>query len=238
MTTEEQTTAGAAEQTNEAATTTGSLLTAQPLEGKPEADSADQTEEVEQTTEANTKAEPDGTTESEAEESTEEAQGAPETYADFEMPEGTTIGKETSDAFRAAMKASNLSQEQAQKVLAQVAPAIQKDQTERHTAIVKEWVNECVTDPDIGGDKLNASVAIAEKAFNAAASPELKELVKTSGIGNHPDFIKAWKWVGDRLSDDTFVAGSAPGARKHLKGSVMRQPKQVAEIFYGKKGSK
>lgn len=162
--------------------------------------------------------------------------GAPESYESFATPEGVApMGKATDEAFRSVMKESNLTQDQAQTVLAKLGPAVRQDQQQRIDSQIQAWVSECKVDPEIGGDRLRPSAAKAEMAFNSAASPELQKLVRESGIGNHPGFIKSWKWVADRMSDDNFVKGNKPNTAPKLQGNVMRNPKVTAEILYGKK---
>jgi hypothetical protein len=242
-TTEEATTTTTAENPSQAESPpTGNLNAPAPSDGETTTSSSDESQatgETTTTTEESTTEESQTTEESTTEETGEgeaKPEGAPETYESFAAVEGVdAMGKVTDTAFRTVMKESNLSQEQAQNVLNQLAPAIKQDQLAKHSAQIQEWVNDCQTDAEIGGDKLAPAAAAAEKAFNTAASPELQKLVRESGIGNHPDFIKSWKWVADRMSDDNFVAGDPPKPAPKLQGNAMRNAKATAEVFYGKK---
>ena len=246
-TTAEETTTDTAENTSQAEVTQGSLGQAVPTDGTAETSSATEESQADDSTTTTTEEKPAGeadataeaegkTEESKADESTsddEKPEGAPETYEEFATPEGVApIGKVTDEAFRSVMKESNLTQDQAQNVLSKLGPALKQDVVDRTNAQIQSWVKDCQLDPDIGGDKLPESVAAAEAAFSAAASPELQQLVRESGIGNHPDFIKSWKWVKDRMSDDNFVAGDPPKSAPKLTGNTMRNAKTVAGIFY------
>lgn len=132
----------------------------------------------------------------------------PEAY-DFKMPEGVELDKAAADEFGTIAKEMGLTQEQAQKV-ADVGAKMAQRQAEQHAQLVESWVTQVKTDKEIGGDKLDENLGVARKAMDAFGSPELKDLLNSSGLGNHPAVIKAFFKAGKAISEDGFVKGAPP----------------------------
>lgn len=115
-------------------------------------------------------------------------------------------------------KALDLTQEQAQTL---VDLNIKRDQAmhERVQTESTRWLNELPSDKEFGGEKLSENLAIAKKAIDTFGTPELKELLEKSRLGNHPEVIRAFYRAGKAISQDNrFVAGGS-GA-KPAKGDA------------------
>ena len=104
-----------------------------------------------------------------------------------------------------------------------VQPAFIKAQSEQWLAAIK-------ADKEIGGDKLAENLAVAARAVDALVSPQLKELFNKSGLGNHPDLVKAFFKAGTLISEDALV----PGGRKPggaASGRTLHE--RNASVLYG-----
>ena len=134
----------------------------------------------------------------------------PEKY-DFSMPEGVDLDTAAADEFSAIAKDLKLTQEQAQKV-ADVGAKMAQRQQEQHQATVQQWVESVKTDKEIGGDKLEENLSVARKAMDTYGTPELKDVLNATGLGNHPAFVKLFYKVGKTLSDDSVVRGGNTAA--------------------------
>lgn len=132
-----------------------------------------------------------------------EQPGAPEKY-DFAMPEGVELDGKAADEFSVLAKELKLSQADAQRV-ANVAVKMQQQQAETHASTVKGWADQCKTDKEFGGDNLEPNMAVARKAIDTFGSPELKALLNSSGLGNHPELVRFAFKAGKAVSEDTFV---------------------------------
>lgn len=141
----------------------------------------------------------------------EKPAGAPEKY-EFKPQEGHSFDDSVIAAYSDVAKELNLSQDAAQKVLDKVAPVILARQLERNAEAVQGWKAASSADKEFGGEKLEANIAIAEKALNTFGSPELRSMLKETGLGNHPEIIRAFYKAGKAISEDAFV-GSDTGAR-------------------------
>jgi glutamyl/glutaminyl-tRNA synthetase len=151
---------------------------------------------------------PDATN-AQPEETKAEAPAVPESY-EFKMPDGVELDKAAATEFTEIAKELKLDQSTAQKVADVGAKMVQR-QAEAHAKLVETWVEQVKTDNEIGGDKLDQNLAIARKAMDAFGTPELKDVLNSTGLGNHPAVIKAFYKAGKAISEDKFVAGSPKG---------------------------
>jgi hypothetical protein len=143
-------------------------------------------------------------------------EGAPESYADFVLPEGVTLDSELLAEFTPVLKELNLSQAQAQKVI-DFAPKLISQAVEGLKAQMIEearsWHDASRADKEIGGAKMAENLAIANKAFVKFGTPELKTFLASRGLNAHPELIRAFVRAGKAISEDTHVAGGSPAAR-------------------------
>ena len=133
----------------------------------------------------------------------------PETY-DLKMPEGVELDQAAAAEFTAIAKELKLDQAAAQK-LADVGAKMAQRQVEAHAKLVESWAEQVKTDNEIGGDKLAENLGIARKALEAFGTPALRDVLNATGIGNHPEVIRAFYKVGKAISEDRFVAGAPKG---------------------------
>jgi len=87
-----------------------------------------------------------------------------------------------------------------------------------------KWQEQLAKDPEFGGAKFDENVGIAVKGINAFATPELKQFLNKTGMGSHPELVKAFYKVGQRLSEGSLVVGNSQPADN----------RRLADKFYGK----
>lgn len=140
----------------------------------------------------------------------EAATGAPEKY-EFAAPEGMQFDGELLDKFSQVAKEKNLSQADAQ-ALADLGAEVAKKTRDAYTgqieAAQKEWVTASRTDKEFGGDKLSENLSVAKRALETFGSPELSAMLDASGLGYHPEVIRAFFRVGQAISEDRLVQGA------------------------------
>lgn len=162
-----------------------------------------------------------GATEGNGETGKGEPQGAPEAY-EFAAPEGQQFDPAVIDAFSDVARELNLSQDAAQKVLDKVAPVLHSRQLEQIEAVKTDWANQTRGDTELGGAKLDENLATAKRALDQYGTPELKNMLNETGLGNQPEVIRLFYRVGKTLSQDSFVGG------------VATDSKSAADILYDK----
>lgn len=99
---------------------------------------------------------------------------------------------------------------------------VQQRQADAWQAQTEEWAATVKADKEIGGDKLTANLGVAQRALDTFGTPELKEYLNGTGLGNHPELVKAFIKVGKAMSEDGMVTGKEGGQRS------------AAEVLYGK----
>lgn len=136
---------------------------------------------------------------------------APEKY-EFKAPDGAQLNPDVIGKFEGVARELGLSQEAAQKVVDAMAPQLAAAHAAQFESIKTGWADSARTDKEFGGDKLNENLAVAKKALDAFGTPELRTLLNDTGLGNHPEIIRAFFKAGQKISGSNFVPGGASGA--------------------------
>ena len=123
-------------------------------------------------------------------------------YTDFTYPEGTVVDETIQDAFKSAAKEAGLTQKQAQHLTdmgSLMRTKVMADHQAQQAQVHNDWAEASRSDKEFGGAKMDENLAIAGKAINAFATPELKALLDSTGIGNHPEMIRAFYRAGKAM---------------------------------------
>ena len=148
-------------------------------------------------------------------------------YTDFTYPEGTVVDETIQDAFKTAAKEAGLTQAQAQHLTDMgglMRTKVMADHQAQQAQVHNDWAEQSRSDKEFGGAKMDENLAIAGKAINAFATPELKALLDSTGIGNHPEMIRAFYRAGKAMSEDNLVpGGKGPAATSSLADRLYPQ---------------
>jgi hypothetical protein len=91
---------------------------------------------------------------------------------------------------------------------------VKEAQAKHETAVDearKSWVNSIKEDKELGGEKLEESIHVANQGLDKVATEGFKQLLQQTGLGDHPDVIRVFHKIGKMLGDDDYVGGSPPG---------------------------
>ena len=95
--------------------------------------------------------------------------------------------------------------------------------------VQNEWAETAIGEKEFGGERLAENLAVAKKALDTFGTPELRTLLNETGLGNHPELIRAFYKAGKAISEDKFVpagAGKGPQGGKDLSSRLYpNQPK-------------
>lgn len=153
--------------------------------------------------------------------------GAPEAYTVFDVPEGVELNDEFIGEFSALAKESNLPQDVAQKFVglgAKLAKGIGDSTQQTLTEFKDSFAADLAKDTALGGENLDANLAVAQKAIDQFGSKELKTMLDDSGLNKHPELVRFFHAVGQTLAEDT------QGDTTTSSGGE----KSMAERLYGK----
>jgi hypothetical protein len=168
----------------------------------------------------------DAPQESEAAAPRSEEAAPAQSYGEFKLPEGVAVDAESLKPATELFAETGLSQEQAQKF---IDLAMARETAAAHRGVQafvdlqNQWVSEIKADPDIGGDRLKASLASANRAIDRLDVPGLREALNFTGAGNHPAVVKAFVRLGQMIAEDRFRPGHI--ARPQV-------PRSPAEVIY------
>lgn len=165
---------------------------------------------------------PDGEKPEEKEE--QKPEGAPDKY-EFNAGEGIEIDTDAMAEFEPVARELNLTNEQAQKlvdVYPKILAGVQQRQVEAWQKQTEGWAETVKADKEVGGDKLTSNLSAAQRALDQFGTPELREYLDGTGLGNHPELVKAFIKVGKAMSEDGVITGKESGQRS------------AAEVLYGK----
>lgn len=134
------------------------------------------------------------------------------------LPENSPLTKEDLDARAKSAKERGLTKDQAEAelktendVAVRTMARFQEKQTADTKAAQTLWVETIKADPELGGDRYNQTVVEASRAFKATASPELQKIIRDSGLGNHPEYVRQMAKFGRMMGEDTMIAGRSGG---------------------------
>lgn len=158
--------------------------------------------------------------------------GPPDAY-ELTAPEGMALNKEALDAAVPVFRELGLSNEQAQKLMPvagefakKIADGFNQQIISQVAADRKAWLDTAKADPEIGAGNWDKTLATAAQGLDRLGFPKgspLRVLLDESGLGNHPDMIRAWARVGKAVGEDSeFVRSEQGGTAK----------KSDAELFY------
>ncbi len=148
---------------------------------------------------------------------------APAAYADFTLPEGLTLSKETLEAATPIFRELGLSQEAAQKLVSfhadQLKAATTAAQTASYESMRKDWSAKTLADKDIsaysangksGIDAVKLDIGRALGTLDPALATEFRAAMDLTGAGDHPAFVKAIWRMSQLITEGRAVTGNGP----------------------------
>ncbi|MBP7966121.1 MAG: protease [Burkholderiaceae bacterium] len=161
-------------------------------------------------------AKPAGTDAAAGEAKAEEAKpdrAAPESY-EFKAPDGVELNPALLGEFEGLARELNMPQNEAQAIVERMTPKIQARMQAQQIEIMAQaradWLQQIESDAEIGGAAKQASQASAAKALHQFGTPELRALLKDSGLEAHPEVVRFFSRAGKAISEDSFVSGRPP----------------------------
>ena len=145
---------------------------------------------------------------------------APDTEYEFKVPDGVEFDQASLDEFKTVLKDKTLTEPQRAQKIVDLAAKREQARVDAYAAQVSKWADEVKADKELGTGE---NLATARKAIDLGP-PELKDLLNSTGMGNHPAVVRWALAVGRALSEDRFVAGRTGGNA---------QPRDAASILYG-----
>ena len=135
--------------------------------------------------------------------------GAPEGGYKLEPSPGTDVhmDEEAYTKFSEIAKELNLSQTAAQKLVSGMEPILKRSIVRN----AKAWAAASRQDAEFGGAAFEQNMKAVNRTYVATTSPELREVLKASGLVNHPEMIRHFYGLSKVLSDGRFITSKGVG---------------------------
>lgn len=148
----------------------------------------------------------------------------------LELPKDSKLHQTDVDRIAATARERGLSQEQANALLTEAETATSgfvARQQEMLVAKRTEWVNTVKSDPELGGANLAKTNANAMRVVERFMSPALREDLRVTGYGDHPELVRFLAKVGAAMAEDSPPSDGKPTFAK----------RSVEDIMYGTSNS-
>jgi hypothetical protein len=163
----------------------------------------------------------DATQKAAGEGTTAETTAAPaEVEYAFETPEGVTLDEGDLTEFKTIAKELKLPQADAKKFV-DLAVKRETARAEAYAKQIEDWGTAVKADKELGTPE---NLATAAKAIDTFGTPELKALLNSTGMGNHPEVVRLALRIGKAISEDKVIAGRNGGNPA---------PRDAASVLYG-----
>ncbi len=148
----------------------------------------------------------------------DKAAGVPEKY-EFSLPDGMEVDTALLEKADPVFRELGLTNEQAGKLAQLVAEQrISEGQAlqDAYAKQMEDWASQTNSDKELGGSAEAVSANVQKYAFpfiNQFGSPELKALLKDTGLGNHPEIVRTFIRAGKAMAEDGGVMGKSTSTK-------------------------
>lgn len=174
-------------------------------------------------------------------------------YEPFKLPENVSLDKEPLDAFSKILgeietgKLDHAGMQESGQKLIDLATKATTDSINRlndyyvqfHENQKKEWFESFKKDPDMGGDKLETTVGMLRDAVeNYGGTPEqiseFRQLMKETGVGNHPAVTRLLYNMQQKINKYTTEADNGNGGSNRIVPGAKPAPSKIKDYqrFY------
>ncbi|QDP57826.1 MAG: hypothetical protein Unbinned2819contig1000_9 [Prokaryotic dsDNA virus sp.] len=153
----------------------------------------------------------------------------------FDVPETMNLPDSAIAALTETAQSQGVTGEQAQALLDALAPTLTDANASMIEETKNEWAQAVANDAELGGDKLDENMAIADKAVETFGDEGLKELLNDGDLplGKEPRLFRMLVRVGRAVSEAKSVNGGITGdGRQPVQGDVFADATRASSIMY------
>lgn len=98
-----------------------------------------------------------------------------------------------------------------------------------------EWLQTAKADKEIGGASFEANTLLAKKAMVKFGGESLQAWLQETGLGNHPELIRAFVRIGKAMAEDSIggIGGATNGAANSEMAKLRKLYPNSPEMFEG-----
>lgn len=149
----------------------------------------------------------------------------PPTDADykFELPEGFELADDVKQSVIDLAKEANVSPEVANKFVQKHAE-LKQQELSNAKATIESWRQETIADPEVGGQYIQQTMKNVNAALAVPHGAEVAEILKQTGLQNHPAMVKFLNQYGKMIKTDS---------NRGVSPVTAVSDKQKIDSFYG-----
>ena len=155
-----------------------------------------------------------------------------------ERADGYDLGEDDEgflDNYKQFSHEIGLSQDQAENILG-LYNDIQEEDFNAHQQGIKDLeVHSTIELQREWGKNFDGNMDYAKRAYSQFASPELSQVLDNTGLGNHPEVIKAFSKIGQLLGEESLAVGSGLGREQMSPQSAQEE---IQALYSDKEFSK
>lgn len=145
---------------------------------------------------------------------------------EFKLPEGVASDDPLVAAYTEAVAEANLPADAAQAVIERLAPKVAEALQAPYrlwSETQTKWQDEVRNDPEIGGTKLQPTLANIAKLLDDPrfAAPGLRDALTATGAGNHPAIVRTFAKLASAFTEGGMVAAAKPVADSKSTAAVL-----------------
>lgn len=149
----------------------------------------------------------------------------PLTVESLTIPEGFEVEPELAKDFLEILNGDMQPKDRANALLAlhgkTISTALEAD-SKLWDDMQTEWKDEVKADPDIGGAKLQPTLANVGKLLSEFGTDELKGVFDSTGAGNNVHMIKFLNVIADKLTEGKFFKAGSPSGQDDPNAAAAR----------------
>lgn len=150
-----------------------------------------------------------------------------EAVYDLKLPEGSKMDPARVEAIKSWAKDKKIAPDAAQDVLNREHEAVstyEANQLAEYEKAKETWLSDLKADKELGGENLTRKVELAKRVLKKFGSEGFAEMLDKTGYGNHPELVRVFARIGEKMGEDNIVRQSSS------PGNVV----DARELFYGK----
>lgn len=132
----------------------------------------------------------------------------------IEMPEGYELDSKVAENLAGVCHEMGLSQKAFSQIVNKMTPVLEQQQQAAIESFKEANLKAFYEDKELGGVKAKETIESANKAYTSLVPKGLQDIFRQTGLNTHPDMIRMFHSISQKMSDDSVVRGGRSAAER------------------------
>ena len=132
----------------------------------------------------------------------------------IEMPEGYELDSNVAENLAGVCHKMGLSQKAFSQIVNEMTPVLEQQQQAAIESFKEANLKAFYEDKELGGVKAKETIESANKAYTSLVPKGLQDIFQRTGLNTHPDMIRMFHSISQKMSDDSVVRGGRSAAER------------------------